>query len=85
LNPKVTVGKENDEASELIVVFDDDAFDNQGYIGWVVDDVRQVSPVTDSQVNDPPIDQDHVNGVIDREDDDQFVIWTTPKLALAEE
>jgi purine-binding chemotaxis protein CheW len=85
LNPKVTVGKENDEASELIVVFDDDAFDDQGYIGWVVDDVRQVSPVTDSQVNDPPIDQDHVNGVIDREDDDQFVIWTTPKLALAEE
>ncbi|WP_436935806.1 chemotaxis protein CheW [Halovenus marina] len=85
LNPKVTVGKENDEASELIVVFDDDAFDDQGYLGWVVDDVRQVSPVTDSQVNDPPIDQEHVNGVIDREDDDQFVIWTTPELALADE
>jgi purine-binding chemotaxis protein CheW len=85
LNPKVTVGKENDEASELVVVFDDDAFDDQGYLGWVVDDVRQVSPVTDSQVNDPPIDQKHVNGVIDREDDDQFVIWTTPELALADE
>lgn len=82
LNPKVTIGKENDEAGELIVVFDSEAFEDQGHIGWVVDDVRQVSPVAEDEVNDPPIEDEHVNGVIDREDSDQFVIWTSPELAF---
>jgi purine-binding chemotaxis protein CheW len=84
LNPKVTLDKENTEADQLIVVFDSEAFEDQGHIGWVVDDVRQVSPITDSEVNDPPVEDDHINGVIDREDDDQFVIWTSPDLALEE-
>lgn len=84
LNPKVTLGKDNTEADQLIVVFDSEAFEDQGHIGWVVDDVRQVSPITDSEVNDPPVEDDHINGVIDREDDDQFVIWTSPDLALEE-
>ena len=84
LNPKVTLGKEDTDADQLIVVFDSEAFEDQGHIGWVVDDVRQVSPITDSEVNDPPVEDDHINGVIDREDDDQFVIWTSPALALEE-
>jgi purine-binding chemotaxis protein CheW len=82
LNPKVTIGKDDQTPGDLIVVFDGEAFEDQGYIGWIVDDVRQVSPVTDDQVNDPPMGEDYINGVIDREDDDQFVIWTTPDLAL---
>jgi purine-binding chemotaxis protein CheW len=82
LNPKVPIGKADTEAGDLIVVFDAEAFDDQGAIGWVVDDVRQVSPVTDDQVNDPPMGDDYINGVIDREDDEAFVIWTTPDLAL---
>ena len=85
LNPKVTIGKENDEAGELIVVFDAEAFEDQGYIGWVVDDVRQVSPIVESEVNDPPMAEDYINGVIDREDDDEFVIWTSPDLAFEDE
>jgi purine-binding chemotaxis protein CheW len=85
LNPKVTIGKENQEAGELIVVFDAEAFEDQGYIGWVVDDVRQVSPIVESEVNDPPMAEDYINGVIDREDDDEFVIWTSPDLAFEDE
>jgi len=85
LNPKVTIGKENDEAGELIVVFDAEAFEDQGYIGWVVDDVRQVSPIVESEVNDPPMAEDYINGVIDRDDDDEFVIWTSPELAFDDE
>ena len=81
LNPKVTLEKENDEPGELIIVFDAESFDDQGNIGWVVDDVRQVSLITDADVNDPPIEQEYINGVIDREDE-EFVIWTTPDLAL---
>ncbi|MHB9285622.1 chemotaxis protein CheW [Halobacteriales archaeon Cl-PHB] len=84
LNPKIPIEKENTEPGDLIVVFDAEAFDEQGYLGWVVDDVRQVSPVTDGEVNHPPMDEDYITGVIDREDDDQFVIWTTPDLALEE-
>jgi purine-binding chemotaxis protein CheW len=84
LNPKVAIGKDDRTAGDLVVVFDAGAFDDQGAIGWVVDDVRQVSPVTDDQVNDPPMGEDYINGVIDREDDEEFVIWTTPELALEE-
>jgi purine-binding chemotaxis protein CheW len=84
LNPKIPIEKDNTEPGDLIVVFDADAFDEQGYLGWVVDDVRQVSPVTDGEVNHPPMDEDYITGVIDRDEDDQFVIWTTPDLALEE-
>ena len=83
LNPKVTIDKPNKEAGDLIVVFDAEAFEDQGHIGWVVDDVRQVSPISEDDVNDPPMKEDYINGVIDR-DDGEFVIWTTPDLALEE-
>jgi purine-binding chemotaxis protein CheW len=84
LNPKVTIDKPEAEAGELIVVFDSDAFDDQGHIGWVVDDVRQVSLISGAEVNEPPIAEDHVNGVIDCEDDDGFVVWTSPDLVFDE-
>jgi purine-binding chemotaxis protein CheW len=83
LNPKVTIDKPNKGAGDLIVVFDSEAFEDQGHIGWVVDDVRQVSPISEDDVNDPPMQEDYINGVIDR-DDGEFVIWTTPDLALDE-
>jgi purine-binding chemotaxis protein CheW len=82
LNPKVTIGKPETGAGGLIVVFDSDAFDDQGHVGWVVDDVRQVSLVSHSAVNDAPVEDDHINGVIDREGQDDFLVWTTPGLAF---
>ena len=85
LNPKVILEKENTGAGDLIIVFDVDSFDDQGNVGWVVDDVRQVSPITKSDVNDPPMAEDHINGVIDRHDEDEFVIWTTPELTMQDE
>ena len=84
LNPKVTIGKEDTEPGDLIVVFDGEAFEEQGYVGWIVDDVRQVSPVTDEEVNDPPMAEDYINGVIDRDEDEEFVVWTSPDLAFEE-
>jgi purine-binding chemotaxis protein CheW len=82
LNPKVVIGKDDTTAGDLIVVFDSEAFEDQGHMGWVVDDVRQVSPIADEQVNDPPMQEEYINGVIDRDGDDGFVIWTTPDLVL---
>ena len=84
LNPKVPIGKENTEPGDLIIVFDSEEFEDQGHIGWVVDDVRQVSPIVDSEVNEPPMDDAYIEGVIDRDDDEQFVIWTDPDLVLSE-
>jgi len=85
LNPKVILEKDTTDAGELIIVFDIDSFDDQGNVGWVVDDVRQVSPITESDVNDPPTADDHINGVIDRDEEDGFVIWTSPELTMQDE
>ncbi|WP_135364504.1 chemotaxis protein CheW [Halosimplex halophilum] len=82
LDPKVLLDIDQAGSKDLIVVFDPEAFDDQGAVGWVVDDVNQVTPITDEEVNDSPVDQDHVNGVVDR--DGEFVIWTTPELDLDE-
>ncbi|QPV63658.1 purine-binding chemotaxis protein CheW [Halosimplex litoreum] len=82
LDPKVLLDISEAGSKDLIVVFDPDAFDDQGAVGWVVDDVNQVTPITEEEVNDSPVDQDHINGVVDR--DGEFVIWTTPELDLDE-
>jgi len=82
LDPKVLLDIDEAGSKDLIVVFDPEAFDDQGAVGWVVDDVNQVTPITEEEVNDSPVDQDHINGVVDR--DDGFVIWTTPELDLDE-
>jgi len=78
LDPKVLLDIDTEGSKDLIVVFDPEQFDDQGAVGWVVDDVDRVTPVTEDEVNSSPVDQDHVNGVVDR--DGEFVIWTTPEL-----
>ena len=82
LDPKILLDIPEEGSKDLIVVFDPDEFDEQGAVGWVVDDVNQVTPVTEDEVNPSPVEQDHVNGVVDR--DGRFVIWTTPELDLDE-
>ncbi|WP_135304468.1 chemotaxis protein CheW [Haloarcula amylovorans] len=84
LDPKRMMDIDADGEKNLIVVFDPGMFEEQGAVGWVVDAVRQVVPVAESEVNDPPVDGEYVNGVIDREDHDQFVIWVEPDDALEE-
>ncbi|MBX0294738.1 chemotaxis protein CheW [Haloarcula nitratireducens] len=84
LDPKRMMDIDADGEKNLIVVFDPGMFEEQGAVGWVVDAVRQVVPVAESEVNDPPVDGEYVNGVVDREDHDQFVIWVEPDDALEE-
>jgi len=81
LDPKVPLDIDREAGTEqLIVVFDPEAFEEQGAIGWIVDDVNQVLPITDDDVNASPMEQDHINGVIER--DEEFVIWASPKVTL---
>lgn len=84
LEPKEMMDIETEGSQNLIVVFDPDQFEDQGAVGWVVDEVRQVVPITEGEVNSPPVDAEYINGVIDREEYDQFVIWVEPDDALAQ-
>lgn len=83
INPKDALDVGNEGRGDLIIVFDSEQMDEQGHLGWVVDEVRQVTPVSEDEVNESPDeDAEHINGVINREDEDDFVVWTTPELAL---
>ncbi|QSG06248.1 chemotaxis protein CheW [Halapricum desulfuricans] len=83
LDPKVSLGIDETDDEQLIVVFDEGTFDEQGHVGWVVDEVRQVMPVTESEVKDSPLDHQSVNGVVER--DGEFVIWAEPEVALPDD
>ncbi|RLM89921.1 chemotaxis protein CheW [Haloarcula sp. Atlit-7R] len=78
LNPKVMMDIDSDGTENLIVVFDAGVFEEQGAMGWIVDEVRQVVPVAESEVNTAPVDGEYINGVVDRDDEDEFVIWIEP-------
>lgn len=82
LDPKATFDIDEAGRAEHVVVFDPDAFEEQGAIGWVVDDVDQVAVVSDGEINDSPVQDDHVNGVVDRGAD--LIIWTSPEDAIEE-
>ncbi|MDT3436651.1 chemotaxis protein CheW [Haloarcula sp. 1CSR25-25] len=78
LDPKAMMDIDSDGTQNLIVVFDADVFEEQGAMGWIVDEVRQVVPVAESEVNAAPVDGEYINGVVDRDDEDEFVIWIEP-------
>ena len=82
LEPKEMMDIDTDGEQNLIIVFDPEQFEDQGAVGWVVDEVRQVVPVTESELNSPPVDADYINGIVDREEYEQFVIWVEPDDAL---
>jgi len=82
LDPKALMEIDAEGPESLMIVFDPEAFDDQGAIGWVVDEVQQVAPISDSEVNDPPVDEDYIRGVVDRDDSEEFVIWTKPEIAI---
>ena len=68
----------------LLVIFAPEAFEEHGTVGWVVDEVRQVVPVMDSQVRMPPSDDPHVRGIVGREEDDELIVWVRPGRAMSE-
>jgi purine-binding chemotaxis protein CheW len=82
INPKDALDVDNETRGDLIIVFDSEELSEQGNLGWIVDDVRQVTPVSEEEVNESPDEEEHINGIINREDEDDFIVWTTPELAL---
>jgi purine-binding chemotaxis protein CheW len=78
IDPMETLAAESDGDGDLIVVFDSTRMDDEWSVGWAVDGVRRVSTVSLSEVKESPVDEPWINGVVKRDDDGEFVIWTEP-------
>ena len=77
IDPKTLLGVEGATESERIVVFDPEAVEDGGTVGWTVDEVYQVRDVTPEQVDDATTaTEDAVRGIV--KDDDRFVVWVEP-------
>jgi purine-binding chemotaxis protein CheW len=83
LDAKRLLDIETGGPEELIAVFAPDAYEEFGAVGWIVDEVRQVGPVADERVHDPPADDEYVEGVVDHEDLDELALWVDPERAMA--
>ena len=80
VNPKRLLNVTADAESERIVIFDAGAFDDDDAVGWIVDEVYQVIRVSLDDVEDPPLDNDSIEGIIKR--DGELTIWISPVAAM---
>jgi purine-binding chemotaxis protein CheW len=77
IDPKELMDVDANGTKHRVIVFDPDETDDWGAIGWVVDEVYEVSRVAAEDVEDPhEIDTDSVRGVVKR--DDGYVVWIEP-------
>lgn len=81
IDPKSVFGIDSTGDEKRIIVFDPEETDTQGAIGWVVDEVDQVVPVDPESVDDSPLDDEAIEGIVKRED--AFVIWVSPRSVAA--
>ena len=78
VSPKVVFGVDGSGEERRIVVFDPAVVEDQGAVGWLVDEVSQVVSVNPANVDEAPgKDDDAIVGVVKRDDD--FVIWVDPR------
>jgi purine-binding chemotaxis protein CheW len=76
VSPKVVFGI-GGGGERRIIVFDPDIVEEQGAVGWLVDEVSQVVSVDPANVDEAPGQDDAIVGVVKRDDD--FVIWVDPR------
>lgn len=77
VNPKRVLDIEDGRDTRRIIVFDPDRTEEQGAIGWMVDEVDQVVRVPLEDAEAPPSDDGTVEGIVKR--DDEFTIWISPE------
>lgn len=76
VDPKVGLGIDG-ELGDRIVIFDSEIFEDDRSVGWAVDRVEEVSDVETEEIDDAPVDHDHIQGLIKREE--SFVVWIDPR------
>lgn len=76
IDPKILFAVEETGDGESVLVFDPEEIG--GAVGWVVDEVNQVTEITEDEISESPIDSNEaVRGIVRQED--EFVIWVDPK------
>ena len=84
INPKTVFDIDEEGEQNRIIVFDPDSIGDQGTIGWVVDEVFQVSDVSPTDVDETTTaNDDNVHGIVKSED--RFVVWVDPNIAASTE
>ncbi len=79
INPKTVFNIDTEGERNRIIVFDPDAIGDQGTIGWIVDEVYQVSDITPDDVDETTTANDeNVHGIV--KGDDKFVVWVDPDI-----
>lgn len=81
VDPKVGLGI-GGELGERIIIFDSAIFDSDNSVGWAVDSVEEVSDIASEDIDESPVDQEHIRGLIKRESN--FVIWIDPQTVNGE-
>lgn len=76
IDPKILFAVEDTGKGESVLVFDPEEIG--GAVGWVVDEVNQVTEITEDELSESPIESNEaVRGIVRQED--EFVIWVDPK------
>ncbi len=79
INPKTVFNIDSDGERNRIIVFDPDAIGDQGTIGWIVDEVFQVTDITPDDVDETTTANDeNVHGIVKGEN--KFVVWVDPDI-----
>jgi purine-binding chemotaxis protein CheW len=78
INPKVVFDITSDRAPQRIIVFDPEISEEEGAIGWLVDEVDQVSTLDPENVDQSPGSKqaESIEGIVKR--DAGFMIWVNP-------
>ena len=78
VNPRRVLNVSGEERRKRIIVFDPDEMPNEEAVGWIVDEVYQVTRIDGENVDQPPGAADNaITGVVKREDG--FVMWIDPE------
>ena len=75
IDPKKLLGLDAEEEGRRIIVLES-ATNGGGIQGWQVDEVNEVSSVSEEMVENPVDEDDLVRGIINH--DEEFVIWVEP-------
>jgi len=79
INPKTVFNIDQEGERNRIIVFDPDAIGDQGTIGWIVDEVFQVTDITPDDVDETTTANDeNVHGIVKGEN--KFVVWVDPDI-----
>ena len=79
INPKTVFDIDQDGERNRIIVFDPDSIGDQGTIGWIVDEVFQVTNITPDDVDETTTANDeNVHGIV--KGDNKFVVWVDPDI-----